>query len=558
MTDHGATTAAGRAAPAPPGRWQVTVGSARGVAHQAAGLPNQDAVAYRDAAGRDGAVIVAVADGHGHSRHFRSGTGSALAVDTACQVAAAVSAGLAARAQQAALSLADVDAAVSAGLAPALVADWRAAVAGHLAQHPFTPEEQAGLDALGDDPEIPYGATLLVVTVLARWLICAQIGDGDILAIRPDGQSFSPVPTLEKLDGERTRSLCQPDALNAFRVHVFDLDARPLAALLLATDGYGNSQMADPWQPGVGRDLARFAAEHDHDWFERQVPGWAERCASALGSGDDTTIALVVHPDPAGAAAAAAAAAAARQAGGAGLDAADAETLPAGPGPDPAPRTVPVPVLPPEVLPPAGVPPAEVPAEGPATETMELDRAEPEAPGGGERTLPIRKAVPPGGAGSAEAGRARAPGRGAPRPVAPASPGGGGAPAPPVPPPSLPRVQVPGARGSGPRGPGPGGLPPSAGITSSRRTVIMIAGAIGLAALVAVIVVLFALRPAPAPAPAPARHAQPASQTSAATGPQPAGSATASGGTGGTSKTGGTSRQSTSGRSAGTQHEGDG
>ena len=69
----------------------------------------------------------------------------------------------------------------------------------------------------------------------------------------------------------------------------------PLRALLLATDGYGNSQAEEPWQPGVGRDIAELAAGHDHGWFG-QLPGWAERCASAEGSGDDTTIALLLRP----------------------------------------------------------------------------------------------------------------------------------------------------------------------------------------------------------------------------------------------------------------------
>jgi hypothetical protein len=452
MTDDAGAITAGRAAPAPGGRWQVSVGSARGAAHQATALPNQDAVAYRDASGPGGAVIVAIADGHGHSRHFRSGSGSALAVDTACQVAAALAAGLAARAEHAAVSQADVDAA-AAQLAPALVRDWRAAVAAHLDQQPFTAPEQASLDAAGDEPEIPYGATLLVVTVLAHWLICAQIGDGDMLAIQPGGQSFSPVPTLEQLGGERTRSLCQPDALAAFRVAVLDLDARPLAAVLLATDGYGNAQTADPWQPGVGRDVARFAAEQDHAWFERQVPGWAQRCASADGSGDDTTIALLVHPGR--------------------------------PAARPVPRQ-------------AAAAPQEPAAGEPPTETMELDRAGPPPPV--QRTLPIRTAVPQPGAGLRAVPRGPAAGRA-------------------------------GARGSGVRAPGPGGLPPTAGITSSRRTVGLIAGAIALAALAAVLVV-FALRPAAAPGPA--RHVQPASRTSGQNGKQ----AKASG-------------------SAGTQHEGD-
>jgi hypothetical protein len=536
MTEHEPTARAGPGGPAGRaggGRWQVSIGSARGAAHLATGLPNQDAAAFQDAAAPGGAVIAAIADGHGHSRHFRSGSGSAMAVEVACQVAGALAAGLARRAQQAALSRADVDAAVRAELAPALVRNWRAAVAAHLAEQPFTADEQARLDALGDEPEIPYGATLLVVTVLGHWLICAQIGDGDMLAIRPGGQSFGPVPSGEKLDGERTRSLCQPDALAAFRVGVHDLDARPLVALLLATDGYGNSQTADPWQPGVGQDLARFAAQHDHGWFEQQVPGWAQRCASADGSGDDTTIALLVHPDPA-----AAAAAAARVPASAEPDPTHAETQPAGFA---HPRTAPAApgggsfetrasVAGTPAAGTAGAGAAGPGARGAAApETAPVQTVEIDVPGPAgaaadpaataEQTLPIRAAQPPGRPGSGAPPTAGSPGSADPPP---GRPGG------PRPRPLLARTQArdPGPRGSGPGGPGPrgsggSGLPPAAGITSSRRAAVMIAVAIVLAALVAVIVVVFALRPAAAPAPAPARHVQPASQESSAAAPHP-------------------------------------
>jgi Protein phosphatase 2C len=141
---------------------------------------------------------------------------------------------------------------------------------------------------------IPYGSTLLVVVITGRWLVCAQIGDGDMLAVRPDGSSFSPVAGDDRLDGRRTTSLCQPDALASFRTGAHDLRQVPLAALLLATDGYGNAQADEPWQPSVARDLAELAARHDHRWFEQEVPGWAQRCASSEGSGDDATIALLL------------------------------------------------------------------------------------------------------------------------------------------------------------------------------------------------------------------------------------------------------------------------
>lgn len=265
--------------------WQVITASARGSAHRASGTPNQDAVASQAA---PGGGVAAIADGHGHIRHFRSADGAALAVDIACRVGAQAVAKLAANAGDEEAALAGQE------MAEAALAGWRSAVAGHLGARPYTKEEQFVLSLASDTPLIPYGATLLVAVVSGRWLVCAQIGDGDMLAVRPDGSSFSPVAGDDRLDGRRTTSLCQPDALASFRTGAHDLREVPLAALLLATDGYGNAQAEEPWQPGVGRDLAELAACHDRHWFGQEVPGWAERCASADGSGDDTTIALLL------------------------------------------------------------------------------------------------------------------------------------------------------------------------------------------------------------------------------------------------------------------------
>ena len=266
--------------------WQVITGSARGAAHRASGLPNQDAVSSQDG---PGGVVVAIADGHGHIRHFRSADGAALAVDVGCRAASRAASVLAA-------DDTGEEEAERAGqeLARSVVADWRSAVAGQLEQRPYTVEEQFILDLAADAPVIPYGSTLLVAVITARWLVCAQIGDGDMLAVRPDGRSFSPVAGDDRLDGRRTTSLCQPDALVSFRTGAHDLRQPPLAALLLATDGYGNAQADEPWQPSVGRDLAELAACHDRHWFGQEIPGWAQRCASAEGSGDDATIALVL------------------------------------------------------------------------------------------------------------------------------------------------------------------------------------------------------------------------------------------------------------------------
>jgi hypothetical protein len=72
--------------------WIALTASQRGAAHDASGLPNQDAVQAQSAGPH--ALIAAVADGHGHYRHFRSASGAALAVAVACEAAAELAARL--------------------------------------------------------------------------------------------------------------------------------------------------------------------------------------------------------------------------------------------------------------------------------------------------------------------------------------------------------------------------------------------------------------------------------------------------------------------------------
>jgi hypothetical protein len=273
-----------------PGPWRVIIGSARGSTHETRHLPNQDN-AGSQAIGQAGGVVAAVADGHGAARHFRSATGSLLAVRAALTVVER----LAAEAGDA--WDAGVAATLRDQLPPAIVTSWRELVAGHLAGHPYTADEQAALDAKRDGPEIPYGSTLLVGLVVSGWLVCAQIGDGDMLAVQPDGGAWFPVRGDDRLDGLHTTSLCQRGAVASFRTAAHDLATEPLLALQLSTDGYGNAQASEPWQPAVAKDLAELAARHDHRWFAQQVPMWAGRCASSEGSGDDTTIALLLAPD---------------------------------------------------------------------------------------------------------------------------------------------------------------------------------------------------------------------------------------------------------------------
>jgi hypothetical protein len=262
--------------------FRVFTAVVRGAAHERTGLPLQDAAAYDDAGGR---LAVAVADGHGSRRHFRSSRGSELAVRAGIEMAGwpALAAGRAA----------GLLTAVRGELVPELAVRWRRAVADDLAEYPLTGAEQAAI-VPGEDFAVPYGSTLLLALVVWPRLVLCQIGDGDIIAVDPSGTACAPVPGDPLLDGRFTTSLCQPDAADAFRAVVVDLDRSPVAALLLATDGFGNAQTAEPWQPTFGADLLRLSREHGPDWVGEQLPTWVARCASAEGSGDDAAAAVVL------------------------------------------------------------------------------------------------------------------------------------------------------------------------------------------------------------------------------------------------------------------------
>jgi len=272
--------------------WLALTASQRGAAHLAAGLPNQDAVATRHV--RPDALVAAVADGHGHRRHFRSARGSRLAVAVACEAA-----------RELAARLDEFDAAgpieseALRSLVPAITGRWRDAVGEDVAADPFTAHEEA-LRASSDDALIAYGSTLLLAVAGRRWLVLVQIGDGDIMGIQPDGRPLLPVPRDPSLDGHQTTSLCGRRAEDDFRAAVVDTSTTALLGVMLATDGYGNAQVADPWPDAVSADLAELINDRPPEWLVGHLPLWASRCASAEGSADDTTIALLIAPSATG------------------------------------------------------------------------------------------------------------------------------------------------------------------------------------------------------------------------------------------------------------------
>lgn len=253
--------------------------SVLGAQHVRNGLPNQDA--FRWDHGRDGALVCAVADGHGGERYVRSDIGSRLAVQAVVEVSVAMTLDPDASATDAETYMARIMAAT--------VERWRAEVTSHFSGHPATPEEirRAG-GPIDDDPHIAYGCTLIVAVLGDRHAVFGQIGDGDVTVVTVERGVSQPIPDDARNIGNATVSMCMPGAAETSRCAV--VPASDVDLVILSSDGYGNSFSDDAWYRTAGADLADKLTELGPGPVNANLPDWL--AASAEASGDDTTAVL--------------------------------------------------------------------------------------------------------------------------------------------------------------------------------------------------------------------------------------------------------------------------
>jgi pSer/pThr/pTyr-binding forkhead associated (FHA) protein len=269
----------------------------RGASHVRSNAPNQDAVRWRLDPSPGNVLVVAVADGHGSAKSFRSHVGARLAVALATELLWD--------------RIADVPAAPDPrqdadnlrALLPELTERWALEVRAELARRPFGAaelrrlEERAssgGLAELERNPLLAYGATLLAVMVSRTAVHYAQLGDGDILTVWRNGEVQRPLPADRQLIANETTSLCQPDAWRQFRTGSVGLDEAP-RLVLLSTDGYANSFASDDEFLQVGSDLLAMIERDGLEAVEGRLEGWLNE-TSEHGAGDDVSLAIVSLP----------------------------------------------------------------------------------------------------------------------------------------------------------------------------------------------------------------------------------------------------------------------
>jgi hypothetical protein len=267
-----------------------------GASHKRTNLPNQDAYACIPDSGEGENVAVAVADGHGSSRSFRSDRGAKLAVLIATRL-------LRSRLQDLTSVPPDRIHAQLRVLAKAIVELWVKQVREDLERHPFHEDDLAGLDdrarrELDSNQLLAYGATLLAAAVTRNGIYYLQVGDGDIMLVAQDGTAWLPLPPDRRLVGNETTSLCLPEAWRDFRVGTDTLEEAP-RLILLSTDGYANSFQSEAAFRQVGADLLPMIEQHGLSFVDRSLEQWL-RETTERGAGDDVTLAVASLALPAG------------------------------------------------------------------------------------------------------------------------------------------------------------------------------------------------------------------------------------------------------------------
>ena len=244
-----------------------------GASHVRNGKPCQDEAGVWAVADM---VAVALADGHGSSRHAELGARIAVQV---CLSA------LANFAEQ----LADEDGALTTiqryadhPLRVQLVREWAARV-----------RRKAGDD---DVNLVDYGSTVLFALATERFLLLGQLGDGDILLVGQDGAVRAPLPADPMAFADETPSLCLPEAWQSLRVLVLPRPSAE-ALLLLSTDGYSKSYARDADFHQIGPDYLELIRTDGVSGLRPHLRGFLEQVTTG-GSGDDIALGLLYWPHP--------------------------------------------------------------------------------------------------------------------------------------------------------------------------------------------------------------------------------------------------------------------
>ncbi len=281
------------------GTWHILGESVRGVAHNRKGLPNQDSIQYAIKKENELPLAIAVSDGHGNPKNFRSELGSQLAANIAGEILIRFLSEPC-NEQNSKQTLNNIQEL----LIPEIVKTWKSAVLKHYERNPILETERKTFTGQNEtspelnnnlpDPILFYGTTLLAAGVSDSLIILLQLGDGDIITVDSLGKVFQPMPRDENLFADETTSLCLPNAEEHMRYVILEPKEDQVKLLLISTDGYSKSFIKDSDFLEAGPDFLEILENEGISTVQNNLKKWLNE-TSRLGSGDDVTLGIVYH-----------------------------------------------------------------------------------------------------------------------------------------------------------------------------------------------------------------------------------------------------------------------
>ncbi len=263
--------------------------SRTGSSHIRSSRPCEDAFAlWSGSSGAIPCIAIAIADGHGDPRHDQSRTGSALAVQAAVGELNDFH-----RMHLHTVPQHIVRSEFRADFPRRVTRRWRDSVRNDAGQRGISLSPSGGP---GPAEYMRYGSTLIAALVVTDSILIGQIGDGDIVLVRPDGTVECPIPCDTLPMGNETRSLSSRDAHLLWRTAT--LDRAGGGVLIAATDG-----VSDSFDGTEGEEFLKFVKSlvaRVNEFGIENVAGsmgtWLDRY-SDLASGDDMTLVFtIVNP----------------------------------------------------------------------------------------------------------------------------------------------------------------------------------------------------------------------------------------------------------------------
>lgn len=275
-------------------KWNGTHLSVIGSSHIRAGVICQDSSFYSC---EKKYSIAIVCDGHGSEKHFRSAKGSRLAVEAGKKAINAF------MKDEDSFDLKS-DSMTQAGkkkrenlltqLEKNIIYNWNVAVNDDLDKHPFEDEELVNLSdsskgSVLRNAEIAYGSTFISIVLTDTYCFGIQLGDGDCVVIKKDGDVIAPIPEDERLLFNLTTSLCDQNAIADFRHFWID---EAIAGAIVTTDGVRNSFATNQHYLNFCKTVLKSFLKTEQAEADAELCRFLERL-TAEGSGDDVSVATV-------------------------------------------------------------------------------------------------------------------------------------------------------------------------------------------------------------------------------------------------------------------------